>query len=310
MYRLLSEVVDKAHEIEIRLVFGATKFESSRPTIKAAIKAALMPSLNTMAVVGLVSIPGMMTGQLLGGASPLVAAEYQMVILWLIFGTAALSTLSSLLLCSSHAVFDGFHRLTPARIIKTGGKVDIDKALYQSVISGCKSLIAVLSAAKDWMLRGAPALDNSRGYSVAETEVTELPVALGSSSHGLIRPPSPGGLCKASYRVVDNNPMDNTGDEVALLELRDYNVLCGEVPLFGTDGLNLDLRQGEVLTVEGSSGIGKSRHQRSLSMLDVRLSGSIKSGGAESVSNGDDVPLWRSRCIYVPQVGVCWAGAL
>ena len=61
--RLLSEISEKRHEPETRLCFGASKFEAVLPTVRAATLAALMQNLNQMAVVGLVSIPGMMTGQ-------------------------------------------------------------------------------------------------------------------------------------------------------------------------------------------------------------------------------------------------------
>ncbi len=57
-YRLLSEVVEKSHEPEVRLAFGASRDEAVRPTVQTALKAALMPTLNAMAVVGIVSIPG------------------------------------------------------------------------------------------------------------------------------------------------------------------------------------------------------------------------------------------------------------
>ena len=76
--KILSDVSDKAYECETRLAFGATSYESILPSIRNALLQALTPNLNMMAVVGVVSIPGMMTGQLLGGASPLTAATYQM----------------------------------------------------------------------------------------------------------------------------------------------------------------------------------------------------------------------------------------
>ena len=56
--RLLSEVGDKKHESETRLAFGATRTEAILPAMKAAVLAALIPNLNMMSVVGLVSIPG------------------------------------------------------------------------------------------------------------------------------------------------------------------------------------------------------------------------------------------------------------
>ena len=116
--RLLSEIMDKRHEPEVRLAFGARSFEAVLPVIRASLSAALMPLINLMSVMGLVSIPGMMSGQLLGGSSPLIAAEYQMSITFLICGVTAISTYAGTQLALNHAVFDGHHRLTPERITK------------------------------------------------------------------------------------------------------------------------------------------------------------------------------------------------
>ena len=128
--RLLADIAEKRHESETRLAFGASRLESVLPTMRAAVLAALLPNLNQMSVVGLVSIPGMMTGQLLSGSTPLVAAEYQMSILWLIFATAAVSTYISVLLVISQGVFDNDHRLSQGRIIKRSGKVSCDGYIY------------------------------------------------------------------------------------------------------------------------------------------------------------------------------------
>jgi len=57
-----------------------------------AFQAAFIPTINAMLAVGLVSLPGMMTGQILSGVSPIVAAHYQIVVMCMIFGSAGLST--------------------------------------------------------------------------------------------------------------------------------------------------------------------------------------------------------------------------
>ncbi|MCX4188094.1 ABC transporter permease [Methylophaga sp. OBS4] len=57
-----------------------------------AFRAAFIPTINSMLAVGLVSLPGMMTGQILSGVSPIVAAHYQIVVMCMIFGSAGLST--------------------------------------------------------------------------------------------------------------------------------------------------------------------------------------------------------------------------
>ena len=57
-----------------------------------AFQAAFIPVINSMFAVGLVALPGMMTGQILSGVSPIVAAHYQIVVMCMIFGSAGLST--------------------------------------------------------------------------------------------------------------------------------------------------------------------------------------------------------------------------
>ncbi len=77
---------------------AAERFESEtdggRPAIEArgvAMQAALIPVVNSLFAVGLVSLPGMMTGQILSGVSPFVAAKYQIVVMCMIFGASGVS---------------------------------------------------------------------------------------------------------------------------------------------------------------------------------------------------------------------------
>lgn len=64
-------------------------YETAR---RKAFKAAMIPVVNSLFAVGLVSLPGMMTGQILSGVSPLIAARYQIVVMSMLFGAAGLST--------------------------------------------------------------------------------------------------------------------------------------------------------------------------------------------------------------------------
>ena len=59
---------------------------------RAAYQAAMIPVINSLLAVGLVSLPGMMTGQILSGVSPLVAARYQIMVMCMIFASAGIST--------------------------------------------------------------------------------------------------------------------------------------------------------------------------------------------------------------------------
>jgi hypothetical protein len=63
--------------VERLLALGATRWEATRAPVSRAVRLAMTPLLNQMSVVGLVSIPGMMTGQILAGTDPTEAARYQ-----------------------------------------------------------------------------------------------------------------------------------------------------------------------------------------------------------------------------------------
>ncbi len=75
-------------------------YEEGRRT---AFRAALIPMLNSLFAVGLVSLPGMMTGQILAGVSPLVAAKYQIVVMTMLFGAAGMSAASYLVLANKES---------------------------------------------------------------------------------------------------------------------------------------------------------------------------------------------------------------
>jgi putative ABC transport system permease protein len=80
-----------------RLSLGATKFEALLPFAKQSFLAALNPTIATMATMGIVSLPGMMTGQILGGSVPLVAIKYQIAIMIAVLATSVLSIALSIL---------------------------------------------------------------------------------------------------------------------------------------------------------------------------------------------------------------------
>ena len=92
------------------LANGATRQESLRMFIREAIRRAMNPTIASTAVMGLVSLPGMMTGQILGGSDPSVAIKYQILIMISIFVSTLLSLVISLNLCSRF-VFDRFDNL-------------------------------------------------------------------------------------------------------------------------------------------------------------------------------------------------------
>ena len=74
------------------LTLGASESEAVRPFLRNALRAAVGPQLGTVATMGIVSLPGMMTGQILGGSSPAVAIVYQIMIMIAIFTAATVSS--------------------------------------------------------------------------------------------------------------------------------------------------------------------------------------------------------------------------
>ncbi len=82
--------------IELYLSHGASPVESTADNFKNAIKSGMIPSINALMSVGVVSIPGMMTGQILAGVNPLIAIKYQIVIMLLLAGSTAISSVFAL----------------------------------------------------------------------------------------------------------------------------------------------------------------------------------------------------------------------
>jgi putative ABC transport system permease protein len=84
--------------VEMLLSLGATRWEAARPVVQQAIRTGMTPIINTMMIVGVVTLPGMMTGQILGGVEPMDAVKYQIVIMFLVSTTTALGTVGVVLL--------------------------------------------------------------------------------------------------------------------------------------------------------------------------------------------------------------------
>ncbi|KAI8051427.1 UPF0014 family [Syncephalis plumigaleata] len=78
--------------IEVQLAFGATRWEAAKPTMVESIRLAMLPTINSMSVMGLITIPGMMTGQILGGEAPMSAVKYQQIIMFMITASASIGT--------------------------------------------------------------------------------------------------------------------------------------------------------------------------------------------------------------------------
>lgn len=90
--RLAGEMEARKAEIEAYLALGATFQQASRQPVRQALRASLIPTVNGLMVVGIVTLPGMMTGQILAGSSPLTAVRYQIVVVFMQAAAVAITT--------------------------------------------------------------------------------------------------------------------------------------------------------------------------------------------------------------------------
>ncbi len=102
-------LVTRRDQVEAQLALGATRWEAAREPVQHAVRTGMIPIINSMMVVGIVSLPGMMTGQLVSGMAPLQAVKYQIVIMFLIASATALGTVGVVTLTFLR-LFNGSHQ--------------------------------------------------------------------------------------------------------------------------------------------------------------------------------------------------------
>jgi putative ABC transport system permease protein len=108
-------LVTRRDQVEALLAIGATRWEAARGPVQHAVRTGMIPIINSMMVVGIVSLPGMMTGQLVSGMAPIQAVKYQIVIMFLIASATALGTVGVVLL-SFQRLFNSDHQFLHRRI--------------------------------------------------------------------------------------------------------------------------------------------------------------------------------------------------
>ena len=101
--------------IENRLALGQTAADAVSELRRESVRTAMTPIINSLAVCGVVSLPGMMTGQILSGSDPLAAVRYQMMIMYLIATGAGFGSLLTVQLCARR-LFDSRERLRLDRL--------------------------------------------------------------------------------------------------------------------------------------------------------------------------------------------------
>lgn len=116
LHRLTSGAVASWRDIEAQLLLGYSARQASRRLRQDSLHTALLPTINMLAISGLVSLPGMMTGQILAGASPISAVKYQILILLLIAAATGFGAILAIEL-GSRRLFDQRQRLRIDRLL-------------------------------------------------------------------------------------------------------------------------------------------------------------------------------------------------
>jgi putative ABC transport system permease protein len=116
---MMQELSSGRSTVEMILSLGGSRWEAAQLAARQAVRAGMTPTLNQMSVVGIVSLPGMMTGQVLAGQSPADAVRYQIVIMFLIAASSALGTVCAVLL-TYRRLFSADHRFMMHKLINRG----------------------------------------------------------------------------------------------------------------------------------------------------------------------------------------------
>ncbi len=96
--RLMADAKSRRWEIEASLALGASPLKAVKPLLQDAARTAMMPTINAMMVVGIVQLPGMMTGQIIGGVAPEQSVRYQIIIMYMLATSVTISCISMLYL--------------------------------------------------------------------------------------------------------------------------------------------------------------------------------------------------------------------
>jgi putative ABC transport system permease protein len=91
--RIFSDVRAKRSEVELYLSLGADHVEATSEITREAVKAGMIPSISSMMAVGIVFLPGMMTGQILAGVDPVISIKYQIVVMLMLVGSTAIGSI-------------------------------------------------------------------------------------------------------------------------------------------------------------------------------------------------------------------------
>lgn len=283
MKAVLTSLVEDADEIELYLSFGATRMEACGRLLREAVRTGALPLLNSMAVIGLVAIPGMMTGQILAGSDVMEAAHYQMVIMYLV----ALNTFGTILAQVMVVLRVGFDykrdRLRTDFFLKREVKPSFIQWLTQSLqklrgiqhTSTADTVATALSGEEEEALYESTASYGDK--SKRNLQISTL--SNGSEQHSSESP-----LLRVTYLACSLAGHGKAGPRTII---------------FGN--ISFQVFPGEITFVSGPSGVGKSTLLRALAGLTQVDSGEISLCNDIHQSTIHDFTMWRHQVRYVVQ---------
>ena len=266
---LFSELQSKHREsIELMISFGSNVWAATRPSFRSVLVSSMKPQINSMNVIGLVAIPGMLTGQVLGGSSPTHAARYQIMIMCLIMGAVFLSVSISVELIIWNA-FDDKGALRDDWI------VDNDSLRVSQLIS---SLWAISTLSRSSALQDV-STNEVKAKAIPELIAVELSVDEPKSTKQ-----QPDDNASPSFQININGSYARGTRSMAA---------------------SFSIPNGTIAILRGESGVGKITLLKTISMLNTGFTPS--SSPRMSLIGKDRESFqptrWRKQVLYVPQNG-------
>lgn len=335
---LTRDIVDSGQrEIELLLSFGASGWESMARLTQDAIGAGTTPIINNMNVIGLVSIPGMMTGQILGGSSITEAAHYQILIMYLIATTLFLAVFTNVFILYRVAFDAGKHTLRIDRFIEI-----MDEKKQKSNYNGWDSIASTIRRLRTtnlWRRQLEPrdsvasAYDRVKSVELDDDDVITQPMNDHDTASNISAVPtnritiltrqfvSSNDKSEPLFHVVNltfsvpqshtkkrlsdaadtNESSESGGPPLSLFSFRGSSKQQQHNNRLCTD-LNIYLTQGVIGFIKGPSGCGKSTLLRVLAGLTPMDDGDVISSKI-SIKNCSMVE-WRMNVRYVTQYKV------
>jgi putative ABC transport system permease protein len=282
MNAILTSLVEQSQEIELYLSFGGSPEEASSRLMREAVRVGAMPMLNNMAVIGLISIPGMMTGQILAGSPAMEAARYQMLIFYLIAMCAFGTILSEIWVVKKFA-FDETQMLRTDRFIKRKdtlsflSRIAISYNYWRSFffhIEGTTTMNTLV-------VNGETEPLAQKGWT------TEYVAPKGTLEVFTMH----SGQCQYKH-----------GSNLEIRQVsRSFNTNGVDRILF--QDISISLQAGDIAAVRGPSGVGKSQLMRLVAGLSPMNSGEMLLDGVIK-SDFSNPAQWRRQVRYVSQYKV------